>query len=78
MKNTNNCTDNITVSDYGVICDDAVENNDIVLDNVKNISISFQTDDIQAGSGFVMLVEGTRRKYTEYYSENLYDAELKK
>ena len=57
LKNTlNNCTDNITISDFGVICDDAMEASDIVLDPTTLVSITFQSDGLYEGSGFMLAV----------------------
>ena len=58
-----NCTDAISVSDIGVICNDSVENRNIVINDTRNFTITFKTDDINEGKGFMILLEKIPRKY---------------
>ena len=63
LKNTyNSCTDNITISDFGAICDDSVEASDIILDPTECVTITFQSDSIYEGSGFMLAVAKTHCK----------------
>ena len=63
INNKDNCSDTISVSSFGDICDDSMENINIVLNNTKHIEISFNSNGEGEGQGFLMFVEKASRKY---------------
>ena len=60
LKNTyNSCSDNVTISEFGVVCNDSAETTDNVWNNTTSVSVTFETDSSYEGRGFMLAVAKT-------------------